>query len=104
MNTATSPCCTYTMLSPLPKYLLRTALGGGAVGAVHGAILGFYEHIHDTRHVSTPHLVQYIAPRAIEHGANGLFLGPWAPVLVPLYCMAWRDARCPYTEVFRRYK
>lgn len=104
MNTVASNSHAPTMLSPLPKYLLLTAFGGATVGATHGAIIGFHELLRDTRHISTPHLTQYVVPRAIEHGKNGLFLGPWAPVLAPIYCFIWRDARCPHTEVFRRYK
>jgi hypothetical protein len=55
----------------LMTYFIQSAIGGGALGAIHGAII---MHKHNLT----------IEP-IITHGATGLFLGPWAPVALPIW-------------------
>jgi len=85
-----------------PTYLLTSAIGGGVLGAVHGATNGFLEL--QQRQLSLREMGEHMVPRIAHHGITGALLGPWFPVVVPLYYFAWKDQRCPQLEIFRRYK
>ena len=85
-----------------PQYLLASAAAGGVIGAVHGAVRGFIELHHDTGSIKPPtthHTTEYILRGAGTDGLQGLLMGPWAPVLAPLWLTVWkRHTRCPHVR------
>ena len=66
----------------LVTYFARSALVGGGLGAAHGAVVMF-KNKHTT-----------IEP-IVMHGATGLFLGPWAPVALPIWMWTQPSVQCP---------
>jgi hypothetical protein len=66
----------------LVTYFMRSALVGGCLGAAHGAA------------VMHKHQLPTIEP-IVMHGATGLFLGPWAPVALPIWIWKQPDVHCP---------
>lgn len=76
---------TYASKMPQQKlvtYFMRSALVGGGLGAAHGAVVMF-KNKHTT-----------IEP-VVMHGATGLFLGPWAPVALPIWMWTQPNVQCP---------
>jgi hypothetical protein len=66
----------------LVTYFMRSALVGGSLGVLHGAVVMF-KNKHTT-----------IEP-VVMHGATGLFLGPWAPVALPIWMWTQPSVQCP---------
>lgn len=68
----------------LVSYLIRSSLVGGALGGIHGYWVA-----------------QTLAPRTdpihpiVSHTATGLFLGPWAPVALPIWMWKYPNPVCP---------
>ena len=61
------------------RYLLVTSLGSGVLGVIHGAAAPPYDE-------SAPAM----------HGLTGALLGPWAPILMPLWMAGViPNCRCP---------
>jgi len=73
----------------LLKYLLCTTIGGGIVGAAHGA--------------ASLHLVSSKAPidtaiHVTSHAQVGAIVGPWLPIMIPVWFVldgSGNDTRCP---------
>lgn len=59
----------------LLKYLLRTTVAGGLVGAAHGAVT-----LSPT--VTDPYAKAF---HVAGHAQMGAMMGPWMPVLVPIW-------------------
>jgi hypothetical protein len=65
---------TYTMLL---KYLLRTTVGGGLIGAAHGVAT-----VHKLHQAAEPEQkILHVA----AHAQVGAMIGPWLPVAAPLW-------------------
>lgn len=83
-----------------PIYLLTSAIGGGILGAVHGAADGFLElrqrQQQRQQQQSLRETGEYVVPRIAYHGITGALLGPWFPVVVPLYYFVWKDRQCSF--------
>lgn len=88
------------MRSPVLRYVVSSAFLGGAVGIAHGSVRGAIELYRDTgsvRPLTQYHALEYIGRGAANDGLQGALLGPWAPVLVPLWFTAWRSQmKCPH--------
>ena len=77
----------------LLKYLLRTTVAGGLVGATHGAVTvqrlhPAYEPEQKLIHVAS-------------HAQFGAMAGPWLPVLVPIWFVldgSTNDTECPVAK------
>jgi hypothetical protein len=67
----------------LVNYLMNSAITGGVLGATHG-----YWVAQKTTVTESVHPV-------ITHSATGLFLGPWAPVALPIWMWNFPDPSCP---------
>ena len=77
-------------------YLLRTMVGGGALGGCHGILVGYNELLRDMpdRSLHTfDHHIKYIYSRAPLDILTGTLLGPWAPILAVPWYTTWRH-RC----------
>ena len=88
------------MYSPVLRYIVSSAFLGGTGGVAHGAIRGAIELHHDTgsfRPLTQRHAIEYIGRGAARDGLQGSLMGPWAPVLIPLWFTAWRSQmKCPH--------
>lgn len=92
-------------MGAISRYLLTMATFGGVGGALHGAVRGYVELLHDTRRVQIPtlgHALTYMAEPAVADGLHGALMAPWAPLLIPLSVTAWRgQLKCPHFRVLQ---
>jgi hypothetical protein len=67
------------------RYLMATAVVGGGVGLAHGV-------------AAFPPNVPNRGIRIYEHALTGAILGPWLPIVSPIYVTGWwpHGKDCPW--------
>jgi hypothetical protein len=78
------------------RYLMTSAAIGAALGAVHGAGRGWRDLRRDVPQNlrRAEHLIHYLAEPTLLDGISGLCVGPWVPLVTPLWFLR-QQSRCP---------
>jgi hypothetical protein len=83
-------------MSPVPNYILRMALAGTVLGAIHGGARGWQDFKRDVpymEHWRKEHVIEYIVKDTVHDAMYGVLFGPWAPILAPAILYHWSRER-----------